>query len=73
MISKSKQSIIDQVRSLKEENAAEHGFSIRKIIESARCRQDTSGRHVIRINKGEDGTGKPATRTESKPEDGDKP
>ena len=74
MIPKTQQSILEHVRSLKEENAAEHGYSIKKIIESARLRQEESGRRIIRLTKGEqDGARQPATRPESKFEASDKP
>lgn len=49
------ESIIEHIRSLKEENAAEYGFSLEAIINAARERQEVSGRRVIRINKGEQG------------------
>lgn len=47
------QSIIEHVRSLKEENAAEHGYSLEAIIAAARERQEASGRRIIRQNRGE--------------------
>ncbi len=47
------ESIIEHIRSLKEENAAEYGFSLEAIINAARERQEVSGRRVIRVNKGE--------------------
>ena len=49
------ESIIEHIRSLKEENAAEYGFSLEGIINAARERQEVSGRRVIRVNKGEHG------------------
>jgi len=49
------ESIIEHIRSLKEENAAEHGYSLEAIIASARERQEASGRLIIRLNKGESG------------------
>lgn len=49
------ESIIEHIRSLKEENAAEYGFSLEAIINAARERQEVSGRRVIRVNKGEQG------------------
>jgi len=52
-------SIIEQVRALKEENAAEHGFCLEAIIESARQRQEASGRPIIRLRKGEQVDGSP--------------
>ena len=66
MITETQQSILEHVRSLKEANAAEHGYSIKKIIESARCRQEKSGRRIIRLTKGEqDGADQPATAEDS--------
>ena len=53
MITEAQQSILEHVRSLKEANAAEHGYSIKAIIESARQRQEKSGRRIIRLTKGE--------------------
>ena len=53
MITEAKQSILEHIRSLKEENAAEYEFSLEAIIESARQRQETSGHRIIRIKKGE--------------------
>ena len=52
MKTETQESIIEHVRSLKEENAAEHGFSLKAIIESARQRQDASGRRIIRLTEG---------------------
>jgi len=48
MIAEKHKSIIEQVRALKEENAAEHRFSVSAIIEAARERQESSGRRIIR-------------------------
>ena len=74
MITEAKQSILAHIRSLKEENAAEHGYSIKKIIESARRRQEKSGRRIIRLTKGEqNGADQPATAPESKPGDDENP
>ena len=71
MITETQQSIIEHVRSLKEENAAEHGFSLEAIIESARKRQESSGRRIIRLTKGEQaGADQQAPRRESN-EEGD--
>ena len=70
MITEAQQSILEHVRSLKEENAAEHGFSIEEIIESARRRQEESGRRILRLAKGEqDGAEQPPARSGSKPDD----
>lgn len=43
-----KTTIVQQVRFLKEENAAQYGYSLEAIIESARERQEESGRRIIR-------------------------
>ena len=48
-----RESIIDQIRALKEENASEHGYSLEAIIASARERQESSGRRIIRVKKGQ--------------------
>jgi len=67
-------SIIEHVRSLKEENAAEYGYSLEAIIASARKRQDSSGRRIIRLTQGEPGGAhQPAARRESTPEDVSEP
>ena len=49
-IERSTDLVIMEVRRLKEENAAEHGFDIRKIAEAARARQrEHPERMVTRI------------------------
>ena len=49
-IEQSAESIILEVRRLKEENAAEHGFDLRKVAEAARERQrEHPERMVTRI------------------------
>lgn len=53
MKTETQQSIIEHIRSLKEENAAEHGYSLEAIIASARERQEASGRRVIRQIRGD--------------------
>lgn len=53
MIAEVEDSIIEHIRSIKEENAAQHGYSVRAIIEAARERQNSSGREVIRQTKAE--------------------
>ncbi len=64
MITEKDHSIVDEVRALKEANAARYNFDVAKIIESARLRQESSGRRIIR--QGEQGAaGQPATRPES--------
>ena len=63
MITEANTTTIEQVRSLKEENAAEYGFSLEAIIVSARERQEASGRRIIRQVEG---TGSdPSDRAES--------
>lgn len=57
MITETRQTILEHVRSLKEENAAEYGFSLEAIIASARQRQEASGRRIIRLTKGEQDAG----------------
>ena len=69
MTTETQESIIEHVRSLKEENAAEYGYSLEAIIASARERQESSGRRIIRLTKGEQGgTPQPAARPELKTE-----
>lgn len=53
MITKTKETILQHIRSLKEENAAEYEFSLEAIIESARQRQEASSHPVIRLRKRE--------------------
>jgi hypothetical protein len=53
MKTESQGTVIEQVRALKEENAAEHGFCLEPIIKSARQRQETSGREIVRLRKGD--------------------
>ena len=56
MTTETQESIIEHIRSLKEENAAEYGYSLEAIIASARERQNSSGRRIIRLTKkGESG------------------
>jgi hypothetical protein len=57
--------IIEEVRELKRENAAEHGFDVSRIVAAARERQEQSGRMIVRrsIPEGEQaGAGQAATR-----------
>ncbi|MCF6312982.1 MAG: hypothetical protein L3J39_11075 [Verrucomicrobiales bacterium] len=50
IIEKNTESIIMEVRRIKEENAAEYGFDLRKIAEAARARQrEHPERMVTRI------------------------
>jgi hypothetical protein len=48
MIASADKTIIEEVRSMKEANAAEYGFDISLIIQAARERQEASGRRIIR-------------------------
>jgi len=48
MIAEAETTIIEQVRSRKEANAAKHDFDVARIIASARQRQEVSGRRIIR-------------------------
>lgn len=51
MITETQPTILEQVRALKEENAAEHGYSLEAIIAAARQRQEASGRRIVRLKK----------------------
>lgn len=53
MITDKHQSIVEHVRALTEENAAEHGFCLDAIFESARKRQEISGHPIIRLKRGD--------------------
>lgn len=65
MITEKEYTLVEEVRALKEANAARCDFNVAKIIESARLRQESSGRRIIR--QGEQGAaGQPATRPDSK-------
>ena len=67
MITKTEESIIEHVRALKEENAAEHDFSLEAIIASARVRRESSGRRIIRVTREDQGGAhRLAARSESK-------
>ncbi len=48
MITSTDTTIIEEVRSMKEANAAECDFDIVRIIQAARKRQEASGRRIIR-------------------------
>jgi len=48
MITEKEYTIVEEVRALKEANAARFGFDVAKIIESARLRQESSGHPIIR-------------------------
>lgn len=72
MITDSHMSILEQVRSQKEAVAARHGFDVARIIASARERQESSKRRVIRQGE-QAGAGQPATHPVEKPVGGDKP
>jgi len=65
MITNKKQTIVEQVRALKEANAARCGFDVAEIIKSARLRQESSGRRIIRQGE-QGGGGQPDARPESK-------
>jgi len=63
MITEKEYTIVEGVRALKEANVARFDFDVAKINESARLRQESSGRRIIR--QGEQvGTDQPATRSE---------
>ena len=65
MIASPETTIIEEVRYLKEANAAKHDFDVSRIIAAARQRQEASGRRIIRLGE-QDGADQPATRSESK-------
>jgi hypothetical protein len=70
MIADAQTSIIEEVRSAKEANAAKHDFDVARIIASARQRQEASGRRIIRQGE-QDGADQ--TDPESEPEDRERP
>jgi hypothetical protein len=72
MIADAQTSIIEEVRSAKEANAAKHDFDVARIIASARQRQEASGRRIIRQGE-QDGADQPATAPESESEDRERP
>lgn len=51
MIAEKEQSILEEVRAMKEQNAERHGFSVDAIIDDARVRQEASGRKIVRLHK----------------------
>jgi len=59
--------IIEEVRSLKEANAAKYDFDVSRIIAAARQRQEASGRRIIRQGE-QSGADQPATAVDSKSE-----
>ena len=72
-IEQSMDSIIMEVRRLKEENAAEHGFDIRKIAEAARARQREHPERMftrlpVTVNAAQSHGDQPLTRRVSKDE-----
>ena len=67
MIANAQTSIIEEVRSAKEANAAKHDFDVARIIASARQRQEASGRRIIRQGE-QGGADQPATAPESEGE-----
>lgn len=48
MITNNEITIVEEVRALKEANAAKHDFDVSKIIDAARQRQEMSDRRIIR-------------------------
>jgi len=65
MITEKEYTIVEEVRALKEANAARYDFDVAKIMESARLRQESSGRRIIRQGA-QEAAGQPATRPASK-------
>jgi len=65
MITEKEHSIVDEVHAMKEANAARFDFDIARIIESARLRQEDSGRRIIRVGVIV-ATEQPTVRPESK-------
>ncbi len=70
MIANAETTIIEEVRSWKEANAAKHDFDVVKIIAAARQRQEVSGRRIIRQGE-QGGADQPATAVGSKPDGGE--
>lgn len=71
MKSKQEMTIIEEVRSWKEQNAAEYGFDVDRIIASAREREAKSSERVLdppATNNGEVVADQPAAAEESKSE-----
>lgn len=52
MITNTDTSIIEEVRALKEANAAAHDFDVARIVAASKERQEASGRDVIRCLAG---------------------
>jgi len=48
MITSKNISIVEEVRAMKEANAAKHDFDVNRIIHAARQRQEASNRRIIR-------------------------
>ena len=67
MIVSPETTIIEEVRSLKEANAAKHDFDVSRIIAAARQRQESSGRRIIRQGE-QGGADQPATAVGSNSE-----
>jgi hypothetical protein len=64
MIAETQMTIVERVRSHKENVAARHDFDVARIVADARLRQERSDRRVIR--QGEQvGAGPPATHPKS--------
>ena len=76
MIANTDTTIIEEVRSMKEANAAKYDFDVARIIQAARKRQETSGRRIIRQEhnpNSEQDADQPATAPELKPEGNSEP
>lgn len=67
MIANREMTIIEEVRSLKEANAAKHDFDVSRIIAAARQRQEASGHRIIRLGE-QGGADQLSTAPESKAE-----
>jgi len=51
------QSVVEQVRSIKEAIAQEHDYDLHAMIASARARQEQSGRTIVRTEAGKGTSG----------------
>jgi hypothetical protein len=47
-----KDPIVEEVRSIREKQAAAHGFDLRRIIADAKAKQTTSGHPLVSFAKG---------------------
>jgi len=61
MITDSEQAILEEVRALKEANAARYDFDLVRIIKAARERQELSGREIVRQHECENDPTPPET------------